>query len=169
MGVLRKIKEEKFYYFLILAIFVVDQLTKLWITKKLTLYETKKIIKGFFNLTHIHNRGAIFGFFGQSSSPYISFILTILSLVAFLIIIYYFLKIPSSERYLKLSFSLILGGAFGNILDRFSRGYVTDFLDFYIKKYHWPAFNIADASITVGAFILIFIFIFKRPKCTLCS
>ncbi|MCP2605194.1 signal peptidase II, partial [Candidatus Aminicenantes bacterium AH-873-B07] len=102
-------------------------------------------------------------------NPYIFLLLTILSFGALIFIIYYFLKIPITEKYLKLSFSLILGGAFGNLTDRLLQGYVIDFLDFYIKKYHWPAFNVADASITIGAIVLIFILIFRRTKCTLCS
>jgi signal peptidase II len=169
MSVLRKIKEEKLYYFIIIVIFITDYFTKLWITKKIPPYQTKEVIKGFFNLTHIHNRGAVFGFLGNSQNPYIFLLLTILSFGALIFIIYYFLKIPITEKYLKLSFSLILGGAFGNLTDRLLQGYVIDFLDFYIKKYHWPAFNVADASITIGAIVLIFILIFRRTKCTLCS
>jgi|Deesub1362A_J573_1020465.scaffolds.fasta_scaffold01403_8 signal peptidase II len=169
MRVLNKFKKEKFYYLVILAIFIIDYLTKLWITKKIPPYYTKEIIKGFFNLTHIHNRGAIFGFFANSENPYIFIFLTILSLGAFIFIIYYFLRIPITEKYLKTSLSLILGGAFGNLFDRLLRGYVVDFFDFYIGKYHWPAFNIADSSITIGAIILIIIIFFRRPKCTLCS
>ena len=169
MGFLKKIKEEKFYYFIIFIIFVLDYLTKFWITKKISPYHTKEIIKGFFSLTHIHNRGAVFGFLATSPNPNIFILLTILSFAAFVFIIYYFLRIPATEKYLKFSLSLVLGGAFGNLLDRLIHGYVIDFFDFYIKKYHWPAFNIADASITIGAIILIATIIFRRPRCTLCS
>jgi signal peptidase II len=65
---------------------------------------------------------------------------------------------------MKISLSVILAGALGNLIDRVFRGYVIDFLDFHIKTRHWPSFNVADACITVGAFLLIFILVFKRGK-----
>jgi signal peptidase II len=77
---------------------------------------------------------------------------------------YYFIKTPPSEKWMKIAMSLILGGALGNLIDRVFRGYVIDFLEFYIKDFHWPTFNFADSCITVGAFLLIIVFLVRRPS-----
>lgn len=151
-----------FYYLIIVVLLGFDQITKALIAQSLTVQSSKRIIPGFFNLTHIRNRGVIFGFFSQSGSQVLYVLLTLVSLAALGLVIYYFFKTPISDKFLKISLSLILAGALGNLIDRVFRGYVIDFLDFYIKTWHWPSFNIADASITSGAFLLIFILLFKR-------
>jgi len=156
-----------FYFLFILILLTADQLTKVIVAQKIPFLNSKSIIPGFFNLTHIRNRGAIFGFFSQSGSQLIYVMLTLASLVALVFVVFYFFKTPTSERLMIISLSLILAGALGNMIDRIFRGYVIDFLDFYVKKWHWPSFNIADASITIGAIFIIFIFFFRRrPKCT---
>ncbi len=97
-------------------------------------------------------------------------ILTLVSLMAFAVIIYLFIKVPASERFLKFTFSLIIVGALGNLLDRLLRGYVIDFLDFYINGLHWPSFNVADSCLTIGAVLMACALLFKRgDKCFLCS
>jgi signal peptidase II len=154
------------YLLIILGVLLTDQLTKIIVSQNVSPYTNIAIIPGFFNLTHIHNRGAIFGFFSQSESPFVSILLTIASLTALSFVIYYFLKTPPTEKTMKISLSLILGGALGNLVDRVFKGYVVDFADFYIKQWHWPAFNVADASITVGALCLIFVLLKGRPKCS---
>lgn len=151
-----------FYYMVIVVLLGFDQLTKALIARSLTVQSSKRIIPGFFNLTHIRNRGVIFGFFSQSGSQVLYILLTLVSLAALGLVVYYFFKTPVSDRFMKVSLSLILAGALGNLTDRVLRGYVVDFLDFYIKNWHWPSFNIADASITTGAFLLIFILLLKR-------
>jgi signal peptidase II len=78
-----------------------------------------------------------------------------MSLTALGLVIYYFVKVPTSERLLKFTLALVMAGALGNLFDRVTKGYVVDFLDFYIGSYHWPAFNIADSAIFVGAALLI--------------
>ncbi len=156
-----------FYFLFILSLLAADQLTKAIVAQKIPFLNSKSIIPGFFNLTHIRNRGAIFGFFSQSGSQFLYVILTLASLAALAFVIFYFFKTPTSERLTIISLSLILAGALGNLIDRIFRGYVIDFLDFYVKKWHWPSFNIADASITIGAFFIIFIFFFKKGlKCS---
>ena len=156
-----------FYFFFILTILIADQLTKAIVAQKIALLDSKAIIPGFFNLTHIRNRGAIFGFFSQSGSQFLYIILMLASLTALGLVVFYFFKTPASEKFMKISLSFILAGALGNLIDRIFRGYVVDFLDFYIKKLHWHYFNVADASITIGAILLIFIFFFRRrPKCS---
>ncbi len=152
------------YPVIILALLSIDQLTKALIARSILFQSSKSIIPGFFNLTHIRNRGAIFGFFSHSESRVLFIILTLVSLVALGLVIYYFFKTPSSQILMKISLSVILAGALGNLMDRLFRGYVIDFLDFHIKNWHWPSFNVADACITIGAFLLIFILVFKRGK-----
>ena len=155
-----------FYYFFIFILIAADQLTKAIVAQKIPFLTSKSIIPGFFNLTHIRNRGAIFGFFSQSGSQPLYIILTLASLAALVFVVFYFFKTPTSERFMKVSLSLILAGALGNMIDRIFRGYVIDFMDFYVKEWHWPSFNIADASITIGAFFIIFIFFFRKGlKC----
>lgn len=157
-----------FYFLFILILLAADQLTKAIVAQKIIFGSSKSIIPGFFNLTHIRNRGAIFGFFSQSGSQLLYVMLTLASLAALAFVIFYFLKTPTSERLMKISLSLILAGALGNLIDRIFRGYVIDFLDFYVKKWHWPSFNLSDASITIGAFFIIFIFFFRKGlKCSL--
>ncbi len=156
-----------FYFLFILILLAADQLTKAIVAQKIPFLNSKSIIPGFFNLTHIRNRGAIFGFFSQSGSQFLYVMLTLASLAALAFVIFYFFKTPTSERLMIISLSLILAGALGNLIDRIFRGYVIDFLDFYVKKWHWPSFNIADASITIGACFIIFIFFFKKGlKCS---
>lgn len=159
-----------FYLLFVFFILAVDQLTKAVVTQKISLYGSNEIIPGFFNITYIQNRGAIFGFFSQSGSQLVYMLLTLTSLAALALVVYYFFKTPPDEKLMKISLSFILGGALGNLADRIFRGYVVDFMDFYVKKWHWPSFNVADSCITIGAILLIFLFFFKRrPKCTLSS
>ena len=157
----------KSYYFLVVVVLMgLDQLTKALIVRSITLQGSREVIPGFFNLTHVRNRGAIFGFLSHSDSRILFIFLTLVSVAALGLVIYYFLKTPVSERLMKISLSLILAGAMGNLIDRLFRGHVIDFLDFYVKDWHWPSFNVADSCITVGAFLLIYILIFKRgPEC----
>jgi len=154
------------YLFIILSVLVVDQSTKIIISQTIRPYTNISVIPGFFNLTHIHNRGAIFGFFSRSGGPFVSILLTVASLAALSFVIYYFIKTPPTEKMMKISLSLILGGALGNLVDRVFKGYVIDFADFYMRQWHWPAFNVADASITIGALCLIFVLLKGRPKCS---
>lgn len=155
-------KKGIFYYVFIFFWLALDQLTKYLVVKNINLYEVKKVIPGFFNLTHVHNRGAIFGFLGNSDKPLALVFLNLGALIAFSVVVYYFLKTPLEMSWMKLSFALIISGAMGNLIDRIFRGYVIDFLDFYVKRFHWPFFNVADSCITVGTIILIFILLKGR-------
>ncbi|MGB9835728.1 MAG: signal peptidase II [Candidatus Saccharicenans sp.] len=150
-------KKKLFYYVFILFWLALDQLTKYLVDRHISLYETKTVIPGFFNLTHVHNRGAIFGFLGNTDKPLALVFLNLGALVAFTVVVYYFIKTPLELSWMKVSFALIISGAMGNLLDRIFRGYVIDFLDFYVSKFHWPFFNVADSCITVGTLILVFI------------
>ncbi len=155
------------YLLVVVMLMGLDQVTKALIDRNITVQGSREVIPGFFNLTHVRNRGAIFGFFSDSDSRILYVFLTLVSVAALGLVIYYFFKTPLSEKLMKISLSLILAGALGNLIDRVFRGHVIDFLDFYVKDWHWPSFNVADSCITVGACLLIFILILKRgPECT---
>lgn len=145
---------------------VFDQVSKWVVFRQVKLYSSLVVLPGFFNITHIHNRGAIFGAFSQVGNRYVYLILTLASLLALGLVIYYFVITPAAERGVKISLSLILAGALGNLIDRVFRGYVIDFLDFYAGKWHWPFFNVADSSITIGAALLLVFFIRRKPACS---
>ncbi len=152
------------YFGLVVCLVAVDQITKFVLASYIPHGGSHNIIPGFFNLNHVRNRGAIFGFFNQPGSSWTFILLTLFSLMALGLVVYYFFKVPRSEKLLKVALSLVLGGALGNIMDRLFRGYVIDFLDFFIGKYHWPSFNVADSCISVGAILLVFIFFFRKGQ-----
>ena len=151
---------------LVVSLVLADQLSKWLVARHLPLYSSRNVIPGFFNLTHIHNRGAIFGFFSGSGSGAVFIALTAASFLALGLVIFYFVKTPAAERSLKLALSLIMAGALGNQVDRVLRGYVIDFLDFHIKNRHWPFFNVADSCITVGAVLLLILLLVRKPECS---
>ncbi len=154
------------YLALVMILALVDQASKWLVAGNLPLFSSRTVIPGFFNLTHIHNKGAIFGFFSQSGRPAVFLALTAASFLALALVIYYFFKTEASERGLKLALSLIMAGALGNQVDRVGRGYVIDFLDFHIKNRHWPFFNIADSCITIGAVFLLILLLVRKPACS---
>lgn len=154
------------YYELMALVLLLDQVTKWLVVRSISLYETRVVIPGFFNLTHIRNRGAIFGAFGQAGNRLVFLFLTLASLIALGFVVYYFFRTSSSERGVKFSLGLILAGALGNLIDRIVRGSVVDFLDFHIGGRHWPFFNVADSAITIGALLLIVFFLKRKPECT---
>jgi len=130
------------FVFIILAL---DQLTKFYFAKNLFLNQSVPVIKGFFHLTLVHNRGAAFGILKNQIPLFI-----VTSLFAIILIFVHLKKYKTSYSLYSLSLSLILAGAVGNFIDRVSFGYVIDFLDFRI----WPVFNVADSAITIGAILL---------------
>ncbi|MFA5286963.1 MAG: signal peptidase II [Candidatus Omnitrophota bacterium] len=138
---------------IVFIILFLDQLTKFLASKKLELNNPVPVIKGVFNLTLVHNRGAAFGIFKNQ------FYLFIFSSIIAVILIYSILKKNRRNNFYSFSLSLILGGALGNLIDRAFLGYVVDFLDFRI----WPVFNLADSAITIGALSLGWL-IFKSEK-----
>jgi len=150
-----KIKDY-FYFIFILFWMALDQLTKYLVASSLSLYQVVTVIPGFFNLTRVHNRGAIFGFLSNSQNSLGRIGLNLGAILALGVVAYYFFKPPREMILPRLSLSLIISGAIGNIVDRLFRGYVIDFLDFYAGRFHWPFFNLADSCITVGVILLLF-------------
>jgi len=159
-------KKNFFYIFFIIFWLCLDQLSKYLISKFVSLYQIITVIPGFFNLTRVHNRGAIFGFLGNTSNPLALIFLNLGALFAFAIVAYYFIRTPAEMVLARISFALIISGALGNIIDRVFRGYVIDFLDFYLNKFHWPFFNLADSCITVGAILLVYNLFRSQEKCS---
>lgn len=154
------------YLVFISCFLFLDQATKWLVAREIPLYGSRTVIPGFFNLTHIRNKGAIFGFFSHSGNRLVSLALVAAALVALGLVLYYFIKTPASERGMKLALSLILAGALGNQVDRVVRGYVTDFLDLYVRNRHWPFFNIADSCISIGAVLLFIMILTRKPACS---
>ncbi len=154
------------YLLLMLGLVVLDQATKNLIARTVDLYESVPVIPGFFNITRIHNRGAIFGTFSQTNNRYVFLLLTAASIGALAMVVYYFIKTPASDKLMKVSLTLIMAGALGNQFDRLVRGHVIDFLDFYVGKAHWPFFNAADSCITIGALLMLVILFRRKPACT---
>ena len=138
------------FILLILIIFALDQISKLIVIHKLRLHESLTVIKGFFNIVHVRNRGMVFGIMNRPDVNLGFYILVVATIIAIILLIYWFIKLQESEWHLRLGLSLIIGGALGNLADRLRLREVVDFLDFFIGSYHWPAFNISDASLTVG-------------------
>ncbi len=135
------------------AVFVLDQVTKFWAERALTLYAPLEIT-GFFNLTLVYNPGAAFSFL-STAGGWQRWMFSGIALAAVTLILFWLARLPRDARLTILSLGLILGGAAGNLVDRLRLGKVVDFLDFHYAGLHWPAFNVADAAITVGAVCLI--------------
>ncbi len=131
------------------VIIVFDQITKWLVVENVDYGASIPIIKGFFNITRVHNPGAAFGLFAHKQSLFIIF-----TLVTIVVISTLALKYAKRDLKLQLFLALILGGAIGNLIDRIRFQYVIDFLDVYLSKYHWPAFNVADSAICVGIGLL---------------
>tara|TARA_B100000963_G_scaffold336047_1_gene330752 strand:- start:741 stop:1220 length:480 start_codon:yes stop_codon:yes gene_type:complete len=141
------------------SIILFDQLTKLLVIKNFQLYESILILP-FFNLTFVVNYGFAFGFLNNSSLNQI-----IVICVIFLIIAYFlFLLFKTQDQFFRFSLILVLSGAVGNFIDRVIHGFVIDFIDIYLGSYHWPAFNIADSSITLGFILIMFNILFLNKK-----
>lgn len=147
-----------------IAVIALDQVTKLIVVRTLPLHETVPVIRGLFNLLHLRNRGIAFGLLNRPGSDSIFFFLTVMTIGAVLLMIFWFSRLTREERKIKLGLSLIIGGAVGNLIDRLRLGEVIDFLDFYVGAYHWPAFNVADSAITIGTLWLAVTLIFEPPQ-----
>jgi signal peptidase II len=132
------------------GILLLDQWTKCLIVQKLTLYQRVEVIQGFFNIIHVRNTGGAFGIFGGEKGGLGSILFVVVSLIAIGSLVFLFIKLGENEKTLALSFSLVLSGAIGNLIDRLRYGEVIDFLDFYLSSTHWPAFNVADSAICIG-------------------
>jgi len=141
------------YLMISAVIIVLDQVTKWLMVSWLALYETVAVMP-YFNLTMAHNYGAAFSFLAQAGGWQRWFFI-VLAVVISIVLIVWLAKLKPHAKLEAISLSLILGGAIGNVIDRIVYGYVVDFLDVYIGSSHWPAFNVADSAICIGAVLLI--------------
>ena len=146
-------------FFLFLTLVILDQFTKALVINYFNLYDSVVLLP-IINLTFVVNYGFAFGLLNNPSLNQI-----LVSLVILAIIIYFlYLLIKTQDKIFQLTLTLILAGALGNFVDRIFRGFVIDFIDIYIGKYHWPAFNIADSCITVGFVVLMINILFLNKK-----
>jgi len=141
------------WLWLTLVCLVLDQVTKHWVAGSMELYQSITVFP-FFNITYVHNLGAAFSFLADQGG-WQRWFFTVIAAVASVIFVYWLAKTPKDNRNLGIAFALLLSGALGNLIDRMLLGYVIDFLDFYVGSYHWPAFNVADSVIFIGAALMI--------------
>ncbi|MBI3556794.1 MAG: signal peptidase II [Deltaproteobacteria bacterium] len=158
----------KLKYLVLLAvtgtIISLDQLTKQLVTQRFHVGESTSVISGLFNLTYVRNPGAAFGLLGHwDASLRVPFFI-IVPLIALGVIFYVFRKVEDTDLKLSAALSLVIGGAFGNLIDRAAYNYVVDFLDFHWDDAHFPAFNVADMAICVGVGFLIIDIIIKEKN-----
>ncbi|MGL5630892.1 MAG: signal peptidase II [Azovibrio sp.] len=142
-------------------VILLDQLSKWWVLG--TFQEGESLpVTGFFNLILVYNPGAAFSFLaGAGGIQKWFFVILALGISAW--IVFMLIRHPEQKRQ-SLALSLILGGAIGNVVDRIAYGAVVDFLDVYVGTYHWPAFNVADAAITLGAILMVWDALRKSPE-----
>lgn len=146
-------KRTLFIFLIVSSVVALDQATKYLIMANLSVYDSKEIFP-FLHIVHVRNTGAAFGMFKTLGSTFF----IILSVFAMIFIIHLLEK----RTYNTFGLSLILGGALGNLIDRVFYGKVVDFIDFSIGSFHWPAFNVADSSLTIGIAVILVAYLFKR-------
>jgi len=136
------------------AVVALDQITKAIVASRMALHESIPVIGGCFALTYVRNTGAAFGIFaGRLFAFRMPFFLAI-SALAVLLLLWFLRTLPAERRGVVVACGAVIGGAIGNMIDRITYGEVIDFLDVFVGTYHWPAFNIADAAITLGVLVL---------------
>ena len=156
--------KRKYWVLLITCLLVLslDQYTKYTVLKNLPLHHRVEVIPGFFNLTHVRNTGGAFGIFGGRRGGTVFFVSV--SIIAVGTLLFLLRKMGEDEKNLALSFSLVLAGAIGNLIDRLFYGEVVDFLEFYHSSFYWPAFNIADSAICIGIGLMAIEFLIRDHK-----
>jgi signal peptidase II len=152
------------HFCLALLIVLIDRWTKRLVATRIALYTHIQIIPGFFRLTHTENTGAAFSLFADSPAHWKTALLIGFSVVAMVIVSVLLWKQRQALTMTGIGLSLILGGAAGNLWDRVLSGRVVDFLLFYVGRYQWPVFNMADSAIVVGAGFLVVEILFSSPK-----
>lgn len=151
--------------FLAGTLVVLDQATKAVIRAELDLYDSVTVIPGFFDLTRVHNAGAAFGVLNAVDFPYKALALAVVATVALVAVALYATTLPASQLLARVGLACITGGAAGNLIDRLTSGYVLDFVDVYWRGWHFWAFNVADAAITIGVSLMILDFLgLRRPR-----
>ena len=145
----------RFEWILVVTLVIADQVTKALVRRALELHESIPVIPDLLALTRVHNTGAAFGMFNSMDFPAKTLLLTVVASLALLGVAWYAMSIPASERLARLGVACILGGAIGNLIDRATAGYVLDFVDASWQGWHFWAFNVADAAISIGVILMI--------------
>src|SRR5437879_6476785 len=130
-------------------VFALDRITKLWVEQNIPLYESRQVVGDYVRIVHTQNTGAAFGLLPERTT-----LLSVLSVLAVLAIVYYYRQFANSSPLVTATLGMQLGGAFGNLLDRVTQGYVVDFVDVGVGDIRFWAFNVADSSIVVGIFLV---------------
>jgi signal peptidase II len=143
-------------------VFAVDRLTKSFIDSHVSPFDVHPVIPGFFDIVHSQNRGVAFGLMNDSNSVWRTAVLIVFSAAALLLVAGMLWRASRLDRWTAMGLALVLGGAAGNLFDRIVWGSVTDFLEFYIRDWHWPTFNVADSCVVIGSGLLLLELL--RPK-----
>jgi signal peptidase II len=144
-------------------VLVLDQFTKYVVQTHIRLHDVYTVVPGFFNLTHVRNKGAAFGVLADLPGVWRSTFFVTVTLIALVVIAVLIRK--THERLPLWALSLIAAGAAGNVIDRMRYGEVVDFIQWYVKSYYWPSFNVADSAISIGVVLLTIEMLFgKRPE-----
>ena len=134
---------------------MLDQYTKFMVSLHIPINHSVKVVEEFFSLTHIRNSGVAFGLFAGQQSEYKALMFITISTIAIIAILVIFHQTPKDKKIVQTGLILIFSGAIGNLIDRTLHGEVIDFVDLFIKTYHFPAFNIADSCITIGVALMV--------------
>lgn len=145
------------------GIYLVDQMTKAWAVRALRFRQDRQVISGFLDFIYTENPGIAFGQL-QEGGQFGRWFFVVLAAAASVAVLYYFLRTPRNEDRVLGACALLLAGILGNLTDRIRFGYVVDFIVLHVGSYHWPTFNVADASITIGALLMAFDLLFGKGK-----
>jgi signal peptidase II len=137
------------------VIVVLDQAAKALVRSRFALHDSLEVIPGVFNLTRVHNYGAAFGLMNAAEFPFKTALLSFVAAAALTALVLYAGTLPVEQRIARVGLGLIAGGAAGNLIDRIGAGYVVDFVDVYWRGWHFWAFNVADAAITIGVVFML--------------
>jgi signal peptidase II len=143
------------HIWVVLAIVLLDQAVKAAVRPRLGLFDSVTVIPGFFSLTRVHNTGAAFGLMNSVDIPFKTVMMALVQTTALVGLAIYAATLAPGQRLTRVGLSFVIGGALGNLIDRVVAGYVLDFFDFYWGGWHFWAFNIADASITIGVALMV--------------
>ncbi len=150
------------------GLYMVDQTTKAWAARTLRFQGERTIIQGFFDFVYTENRGIAFGQL-QEGGAFGRWFFVGLAILAAAAVFYYFVRTPRNDDRLLGACALLLAGIAGNLTDRARLGYVIDFIVLHAHSYHWPTFNVADASITIGALLLAYDLVFDKKRSVVSS
>jgi signal peptidase II len=145
----------KYHILIAASVVILDRLTKWLIAQKISMHDSVDVVPGLFRLIHVQNEGAAFGLFSESPSEFKVGLLILFSVAALAVVSALLWKNGNALNTTAIALSLVFGGALGNLWDRVATGRVIDFMDFYVGSHHWPAFNVADSAIVVGALLLL--------------